>query len=85
MLSGLRFYRSTGCRCGSDPLLWRRLASVAPVQPLARELPYATGVTVKRKKKKCIKPMNLWSVLNAMVCILVRVFPAILARPIGYV
>ena len=27
------------------PWLWRRLAAVALIQPLAQELPYATGVT----------------------------------------
>ena len=40
-------------RCGSDlvlPWLWRRLAAAAMIQPLARELPYATGVAVKRKQ-----------------------------------
>ena len=30
----------------------RRLAAVAPIQPLAWELPHATGVALKRKKKK---------------------------------
>ena len=30
--------------------LWRRLAAAAMIQPLARELPYATGVAVKRKQ-----------------------------------
>ena len=32
-------------------LLWCRLAAAAPVQPLAQELPYALGVTLKKKKK----------------------------------
>ena len=31
--------------------LWHRLAAVAPVQPLAWQLPYGTGVALKRKKK----------------------------------
>ena len=31
-------------------LLW--LAAVAPIQPLALELPYAEGVALKSKKKK---------------------------------
>ena len=38
-------------RCGLDLALlwlWRRLAAVAPVVPLAWELPYATGVALKR-------------------------------------
>ena len=31
--------------------LWRRPAAAAPIQPLARELPYAEGAALKRKKK----------------------------------
>ena len=57
---------STATRCGigrsccSDPvslLLWlgHRPAAAAPIWPLAWELPCATGVAVKRKKKKKIK------------------------------
>ena len=43
-------------RCILDPAmlwlwLWRRLATVALIQPLAWELPYATGEAIKRKKK----------------------------------
>ena len=30
----------------------RRLAAVAPIRPLAWELPYAAGVALKSKKKK---------------------------------
>ena len=30
--------------------LWHRLAAAALIQPLARELPYAAGMTIKRKK-----------------------------------
>ena len=39
----------------SDPtLLWlrRRLAAVAPIQPLAWEPPYAAGAVLKAQKKK---------------------------------
>ena len=32
--------------------LWHRLAAAALIQPLAWELPYATGVALKRKKEK---------------------------------
>ena len=32
--------------------LWRRLAAVALVRPLAWEPPYATGVALKRQKEK---------------------------------
>ena len=39
---------------GDPALLWQwpRLAAVAPVQPLAWELSYAVGVSLKSKKKK---------------------------------
>ena len=42
-------------RCGSDPelvWLWCRPAAVALIQPLAWELPYAAGATLKKKTKK---------------------------------
>ena len=44
-----------GHRHGSDPKLlwpWRRPGATDPVQPLAWEPPYATGVALKRSKKK---------------------------------
>ena len=34
------------------PWLWLRPAAAALVQPLAQELPYATGRAIKKKKKK---------------------------------
>ena len=34
------------------PWLWRRPAATALIGPLAWELPYASGVTLKRPKKK---------------------------------
>ena len=42
------------CRSQSslDPVLlrlWYRLAAIAPIQPLAWELPYVVGVAIKRK------------------------------------
>ena len=46
-----------GRRHGSDLALlwlWRKLAAVAPIRPLAREPPYAVGVALKRQKKKKI-------------------------------
>ena len=46
---------SIGGRCGPDPVLlwlWCRLAPVALVQPLPRELPYAIGMAIKRKENK---------------------------------
>ena len=44
-----------GHRGGLDPellWLWYRPAAVAPIQPLAWEISYATGTVLKRKKKK---------------------------------
>ena len=32
--------------------LWYRPAAIAPIQPLAWELPYAAGAALKRKEKK---------------------------------
>ena len=45
-----------GRRCSSD-LAWlcRRLAAAAPIQPLAWEPPYATGVDLKRQKNNSNK------------------------------
>ena len=46
---------AAGHRGGPDPALlwlWCRLAAAALIQPLAWELPYATGVAVKGKKRK---------------------------------
>ena len=49
-----------GCRCGSDlVLLWRKLEAVAPIQPLARELPYALGAALENTKYKQIKERKL--------------------------
>ena len=45
--------RSIGHRCGSDPALlwlWRRLAALALIGPLAWEPPYVAGAALKRKK-----------------------------------
>ena len=46
---------SIGHRHSLDPTLlwlWHKPASAAPIRPLAWELPYVTGVSIKRKKKK---------------------------------
>ena len=43
---------------GSDPvLLWlsHRLASTAPIRPLAWELPYATGAALEKAKRQKAK------------------------------
>ena len=62
-LSGFRTQNSVREDVGSIPALtqlrtWRccklqhKLAAVAPIRPLSQELPYATGVALKKKKKK---------------------------------
>ena len=33
-------------------LLWCRLVATAPIQPLAWELPYASGAALKKRKQK---------------------------------
>ena len=46
--------RGVDRRCGLDLALlwlWRRLAAVALIRPLAWEPPYAMGVALKRPKK----------------------------------
>ena len=51
-----------GHRCGWDPTLlwlWHRPTAVAPIQPLAWEFPYATGVALKKKKKKASRTSRL--------------------------
>ena len=57
LLSGLRIAVNCGVghRRGLDPVwlwLWCRLAAAASFQPLAWELPYATGVALNKKEKK---------------------------------
>ena len=44
-----------GHKCGLDPKLlwlWHRLVATDPIGPLAWESPYASGVALKRPKKK---------------------------------
>ena len=52
-----------GCKGGLDPtLLWlwyRPVSAIAPIRPLAWELPYAAGVTLKRQKGKKKKWVDL--------------------------
>ena len=61
---GIRHYHElcgVGCRRGSDlVLLWLcyRLASVAPIRPLAWELPCAMGVVLKSGGKKSYNHNN---------------------------
>ena len=52
--SGFVVSCGVGHRWGLDPALlwlWHRPATVAPIQPLAWELPYAEGVGLKSKKQ----------------------------------
>ena len=59
LLSGLRILHpaarySIGHRCSSDLVLlrlWRRLATIAPIRPLAWELPNAAGATLENTAK----------------------------------
>ena len=44
-----------GRRRNSDPALlwfWRRRAATAPIRPLAREPPYATGAALEKAKRQ---------------------------------
>ena len=52
-----------GCRCGSDPMLlslWRRPAATVLIRPLAWELPYTTGVALKKKRERSLKAVALF-------------------------
>ena len=59
-----------GRRHGLDLVLlwlWRRPAAVAPIRPLAWELPYASGVALKKKKGKRInEPPDPLTLLRAL-------------------
>ena len=46
--------------------LWRRLAAVAPIQPLAQDLPYALSVALKKakRKKKKRKKKEKWQEIS---------------------
>ena len=53
--SGIAMSCGISHRGGSDPellWLWHKLTAVAPIRPLAWELPYATGSPLERKKKE---------------------------------
>ena len=57
------------CRCGSDLVwlwLWCRPAAVAPIQPLAWELPSAKDAVLKSKKEK--KYHTSFCVENKLSC-----------------
>ena len=68
--SGIAMSCGVGCRHGSDPALlwlWLRLAAeaAAPIQPLARKLPYASGSAPKRLKKRCEDALGWVSLVAA--------------------
>ena len=53
--SGVTLSCGVGHRCGSNPALlwqWCRPMAMAPIRPLAWELPYATGAALKMQGKK---------------------------------
>ena len=53
--TGVAVSCGVGRRCGSDPVLlwlWCRLVATAPIRSLAWELLYASGVALKKLKKK---------------------------------
>ena len=76
-----------GRRYGSDPALlwlWRRLAAVAPIRPLAWELPYASGVALKSKqvrKKENQILKGLEGILIVREPDFLPVFPLFLQNP----
>ena len=47
--------------------LWCRLAAVAPIRPLAWELPYAAGAALKSKKKEKKKEKEMNEIANKEV------------------
>ena len=79
-LSGLRNPTSIHAAAGSIPgltqcvkdlawlWLWCRPAASAPVQPLAWELPYATGAALKGKKNKKPKTSQITCACSCPFC-----------------
>ena len=58
-------------RCSSDPALlwlWCMLATVVLIPPLARELPYATSVALKKQKKIFFKRKKGFNCSNSVLC-----------------
>ena len=72
-----------GCRCGSDPvLLWlsQRSAATAPIRPLAWELPYATGATLKRQERGRKEAKSHLAKIQKF-CILILIYFALFIPP----
>jgi len=60
--SGIAMHNGIGLRCGLDlALLWRRPAAAALIRPLARELSYASGAALKKKKNKERERQNVYT------------------------
>ena len=60
-----------GCRCGSDlVLLWNQLAAVAPIEPLAWELPYVMSVVLKKKGGGETNPLGRQSPLEYLTWVI---------------
>ena len=60
-------------RCSSDLALlwlWCRPAAAALIQPLAQELPYATGAALVKKKKNVICTHWMWEMPIFLFCCL---------------
>ena len=58
-----------GQRCGLDLVLlwlWCRPVAVALIQLLAQELPYATDVAMKKKKKASFWDGNIFTLLSLL-------------------
>ena len=72
LLSGLRIWRCLSCSVGHRHgsylallCLWWRPVATALIRPRAWELPYATGVALKRQeKKKTTKQNSFWYVIG---------------------
>ena len=61
--SGVAMGCGVGQRRGWDPLLlwlWCRLAATAPIQSLAWQLPYASGVALERPKNAVKESGTFW-------------------------
>ena len=76
-------------RCGSDLILpwqWCRPAAAAPTWPLAQELPYAAGMTLKREKKSVtskwfgrLRILNIQDSIVSFLSIILFFLPSVLS------
>ena len=66
-----------GRRCGPDPSLlwlWWWLGAAAPIQLLAWEPPYVTGVALKRQKPKINKTESDFWLKSSLIYFIHRIF-----------